>query len=207
MNSKIYFTFGRFQPPHSGHAFLINKIIELAKENNADYCIFVSSSLNKPNWKTSKAKGSDVNPLPVDIKIHFLEKMFPGTKFIDGSIYGNNVINFIKVMKEQGYTDITGVFGGVRADEFKKLFDKYEPETHVIKLERDEEKSISATKMRLAAFNNPAFFNEHASIGNMQATDIDELRNIVKSKLSFGKKSFNKRYLKSVLLDIIYLKK
>ena len=207
--SKIYFTFGRFQPPHSGHAFLINKVIQLAKENNADYRIFVSSSLNKPNWKTSKAKGADVNPLPVDIKIHFLEKMFPGTNFIDGSIYGNNVMNFIKVMKEQGYTDITGVFGGVRADEFKKLFDKYEPETQVIKLERDEEKSISATKMRLAAFNNPAFFNEHALIGNMQATDIDELRNIVKSNLSFGKLYFgkSKRSLKSVLLDIIYLKK
>ena len=143
--------------------------------------------------------------------VHFVFlKMFPETKFVDGSIYGNNVINFIKIMKEQGYTGITGVFGGVRADEFKKLFDKYEPETHVIKLERDEEKSISATKMRLAAFNNPGFFNEHASIGNMQATDIDELRNIVKSKLSFGGKlSFgkSKRSLKSVLLDIIYLKR
>ena len=207
MNSKIYFTFGRFQPPHSGHAFLINKIIELAKENNADYRIFVSSTINKPNWKTSKAKDSNKNPLPVDIKIHFLEKMFPGTKFVDGSIYGNNVINFIKIMKEQGYTNITGVFGGVRADEFKKLFDKYEPETQVIKLDRDEENSISATKMRIAAFNNPSFFNEHTSIGNMQVTDIDELRNIVKRQLSFGKKSFNKGSLKSVLLDIIYLKK
>ena len=207
MNKKIYFTFGRFQPPHSGHAFLINKIIELAKENNADYRIFVSSTINKPNWKTSKAKDSNKNPLPVEIKIHFLEKMFPGTKFIDGSIYGNNVINFIKVMKEQGYTNITGVFGGVRADEFKKLFDKYEPETQVIKLDRDEENSISATKMRIAAFNNPSFFNEHTSIGNMQVTDIDELRNIVKRQLSFGKKSFNKGSLKSVLLDIIYLKK
>ena len=63
--------------------------------------------------------------------------------------------------------------------------------------------------MRLAAFNNPAFFNEHASIGNMQVNDIDELRNIVKSNLSFGKLYFgkSKRSLKSVLLDIIYLKK
>jgi len=207
--NKIYFTFGRFQPPHDGHELLIEKVKELAKENSADYLIFVSSSLNKPNWKTSKAKGMDKNPLPVQVKISFLEKMFPRTYFIDGSKYGNQILRFIDEMKNNGYTDITGVFGGVRADEFETLFKKYKPETKIVKVPRDEDNSISATKMRDAAFNNPGFFKKHSLIGKMTPEDVEELQSIVKEKLTFGKHSFGKRSfgkkMLRVLADIKYL--
>ena len=202
---KIYFTYGRFQPPHSGHQLLINNVVNLAKKNGADYLIFVSSSLNKPNWKSSKQKDASKNPLPVSLKIDVLQKMFPGLKFVDGSLYGNQILKFITEMQNKGYTDITGVFGGVRADEFQKLFDKYAPGTKIVQIDRDEEKSVSATKMRNAAFNDYPFFEKHAKLGNMTSEDVLELRKNVTSALSFGKYSFGKQSVRSVLSEIRYL--
>lgn len=145
----------------------------------------------------------DKNPLPVEVKISFLEKMFPKTYFIDGSKYGNQILRFIDEMKNNGYTDITGVFGGVRADEFETLFKKYKPETKIVKVPR-EINSISATKMRNAVFNDPEFFKKHSLIGKMTSEDVENLQSIVKEKLSFGKRSLHKKLL-SVLADIKYL--
>jgi len=176
-NPNVYFTYGRFQPPHVGHALLINLVKDLAKQNDADSIIFVSSTINKTKKDTK-------NPLPVDIKIRFLRKMFPKTQFIDGSVYGNNVIGFIKAMKERGYIDITGVFGGDRADEFKKLFGRYEPDVKIIKVDRDELESISATKMRNAALNDPEFFLKNTY--NLTPDNAEELRKLVLNS-SFGK--------------------
>jgi len=45
-HSKVYFTFGRFQPPTIGHKVLIDKLSELARAEDADAYVFVSSKQN-----------------------------------------------------------------------------------------------------------------------------------------------------------------
>ena len=66
LNSRIcYFTFGRFQPPTVGHLENFMAVKNAAKGN--DYRIYISQSVDK--------KGT--NPLPPDVKLHYMKKMFP----------------------------------------------------------------------------------------------------------------------------------
>ena len=44
---KAVLTFGRFNPPTSGHELLINKVIAEAKKRRADNFIFASHSQDK----------------------------------------------------------------------------------------------------------------------------------------------------------------
>jgi len=53
---KAFFTFGRFQPPTTGHAFLVNKVAEFVEAQKdyggADGYVFVSSSKSKGSKKS-----------------------------------------------------------------------------------------------------------------------------------------------------------
>jgi hypothetical protein len=62
--SQVAYTVGRFQPPTIGHRMLIEATIAAAGEGGKAY-VFVS--------KTENAKDS---PLPPDLKVRLLEKMF-----------------------------------------------------------------------------------------------------------------------------------
>ena len=74
--NTLIFSYGRFQPPTSGHSLLINKVKDLAKEYGADYTIYVSHTVGK----TPKTRERD--PIPQNIKLHYLNMMFPDTNFI-----------------------------------------------------------------------------------------------------------------------------
>ena len=62
---KCYFTFGRFQPPTTGHKDNFDGVKKAAGQY--DYRIYISQTVDK--------KGS--NPLPPDRKLHYMNKMFP----------------------------------------------------------------------------------------------------------------------------------
>ena len=69
LDGKVcYFTFGRFQPPTTGHAASFTAIKRAAGTN--DYLIYISQSVD--------TKGS--NPLPPDVKLSYMNKMFPNHK-------------------------------------------------------------------------------------------------------------------------------
>ena len=53
---RVYFTFGRFQPPTTGHAESFNSVKRAAGTN--DYLLYISQSVD--------TKGS--NPLPPEVK-------------------------------------------------------------------------------------------------------------------------------------------
>ena len=66
--NKCYFTFGRFQPPTSGHGDNFRGVRRTAGTH--DYRIYIS--------QTHDTKGK--NPLPPDRKLFWLNKMFPEHK-------------------------------------------------------------------------------------------------------------------------------
>jgi len=103
---KAFFTFGRFQPPTTGHAFLVNKVVEFVEAQKdyggADGYVFVSSSKSKASKKsavlTTKKALTETDarelaenmkdPLDVGTKTAILKKMHSdkNIKFINTSV-------------------------------------------------------------------------------------------------------------------------
>lgn len=149
-SKKIVFAFGRFQPPTTGHELLVKAVEKLAKEQNAEHVIYASHS-----------QDSSKNPLPVDRKVYYLQRMFPGAKF---KAAGGTTRTFIEVAKElnKKYKDIIMVAGSDRVPEYKKILEKYNGKDFhfdtisvVSAGERDPDadnaSGMSGTKMREAA--------------------------------------------------------
>ena len=86
--SSALFTFGRFQPPTTGHQILIESVASAAAAAGADAYIFVTSSSNNLEAKVVKnmmkngefkSVKENENPLSVDAKVFYLKKMYPAT--------------------------------------------------------------------------------------------------------------------------------
>ena len=69
---KIVFTFGRYNPPTTGHAELIRYTANLARKTGADHRIY-----------TSQSHDPSKNPLAPRQKMAFLRQIFPGVNFVD----------------------------------------------------------------------------------------------------------------------------
>lgn len=110
---KIYFTFGRFTPPQIGHAMLINKVVQMAKQNGADNRIYTSASFDNKK-----------NPIPFADKVYFLKQLFPNAN-INSDKSLTNLHQILKGLVKEGYTDIRMVVGDDRASEFDELMSKY----------------------------------------------------------------------------------
>ena len=143
----VYFTFGRFQPPTTGHAENFKAVKNTAK--GWDWFIYLSQTVDK--------KGS--NPLEPDRKLHYAKKMFPS--------YKNNLrsgprdpVAILTELQSQGYDDAMFVVGSdrVQAMQWVKKYngkDFFFRKLDVISSgDRDADGdtfAISGTKMRRAA--------------------------------------------------------
>ena len=110
----VVFTFGRFNPPTIGHMKLIEKIAKVAKQNSADYRIFLSRS-----------QDSDKNPLSLKDKVKYLKLSAPRYK---SAIQSEDVVNVFDVLvniHEAGYEKAIMVVGSDRVSEFNTLIKKY----------------------------------------------------------------------------------
>jgi len=110
---EVFFTFGRFNPPTTGHQKLMDKIAKVAKSK--DYKIYASTS-NDPKK----------NPLVYKDKIRFMRKMFP--KHARSIVMNNKVNNALAIasdLYDMGYNKITMVVGGDRVQDFDSLLKKY----------------------------------------------------------------------------------
>jgi shikimate kinase/phosphopantetheine adenylyltransferase len=152
----VVFTFGRFNPPTTGHEKLMKKVTSLAKGN--DYKIFASQS-----------NDAKKNPLGYKEKVQLLRKIFP--KYGRNIVYDKKIKNSLDALVylyKQGYTKVTMVVGADRIPDFKKLLNKYNGEKSrhgyydfsdgisiVSAGERDPDSDdvsgMSASKMRAAA--------------------------------------------------------
>jgi hypothetical protein len=144
----VYFTYGRFQPPTNGHGSLINDIVRLATENNADHYIFPSMKSNDQKIIDSgfKKRDKDGNilrtnltlseknqwPLKLEDRVKYMSKMFPHAniykdreqdtkKNANASLF--NVVNFLWYKKN--YKKMIMIVGEDTVNEYKKTFAKY----------------------------------------------------------------------------------
>ena len=109
------FTFGRFNPPTTGHEKLIEKVASVAKANpGAPFYIFASHSENPKK-----------DPLPYTKKVAYMKKMFP--KYARNIIVdkARNVFEIAVSLHNKGHKAIIMVVGSDRVAEFEKLLNTY----------------------------------------------------------------------------------
>lgn len=110
---KIVFTFGRYNPPTTGHAELITYTVRLAQKTGAEHRIY-----------TSQSQDPSKNPLSARQKMAFLRQIFPGVNFVEDASAKSAFI-IAKKLADQGYEDVTFVVGADRVDEFRSSMSKY----------------------------------------------------------------------------------
>jgi nicotinic acid mononucleotide adenylyltransferase len=106
------FTFGRFNPPTTGHAKLVNTVVSHAWKHKADHFIFASHSHDAKK-----------NPLGHREKIKFLQKFFPHAN-IDKGDGIKTPVDAVKHLSKH-YKHVTMLVGDDRQQEFSNLLHKY----------------------------------------------------------------------------------
>ena len=154
-NKPVVFAFGRFNPPTTGHAKLVDVLNRLAKKVGGDAMVFTSHSNDKKK-----------NPLNHKQKVNYLRKFF-GKKVKVPDVSARTVFEIANALYNQGYKSIYMVAGSDRIREFDALLKKYNgvkarhgfykfDEIQIVSAgERDPDaddiSGMSASKMRAAA--------------------------------------------------------
>lgn len=150
IGKKCYFTFGRFQPPTTGHAENFAGVKKAAGSD--DYRIYISQTVDK--------KGN--NPLPPDRKLHYMNLMFPEHR---GKIFSGpkQPVAIMQDLMMAGYDDVVFLVGSDRVSAMQFLHKYNGTDFSFRNIEitssgsRDADGdtfAISGTKMRRAAFAN-----------------------------------------------------
>ena len=152
---KVSFTFGRFNPPTTGH----EKLIKALAAQGGTIMVFPSQTQDPKK-----------NPLSFPKKVAYMKKMFP--RYAKNIIVSKarQVFEISNILYDQGYTDVTMVVGSDRVKEFETLLNKYNGKkgTHgfydfnsinVVSAgdrdpDADDVSGMSASKMRAAAGEN-----------------------------------------------------
>jgi len=153
------FTFGRFNPPTTGHEKLLDKVAKEAKSNGASYYVFASHSENEKK-----------DPLPYAKKLAYMKKMFPKHARNLQVDKARQVFEIAVSLHNKGHKSIIMVVGSDRVTEFETLLNKYNgvdgrhgyygfDNIEVVSAgERDPDAEgvtgMSASKMRAAAVAN-----------------------------------------------------
>lgn len=161
----VVFTFGRFQPPTSGHQKLVDALARTAEKNNAIAYLFPART-NDPKR----------NPLSPGVKIKWLRKFFGDKVKVMDSAAVKTMFDALQMFKQEGVKKVIMVVGGDRVAEMRDAIkpyigkkgskDGYQFEFQVVSAgERDPDAEgvvgMSASKMRAAAGDNDmkAFMN------------------------------------------------
>ena len=150
--STATFSFGRFNPPTSGHLMLAKRVIDVAKKSSGKAFIF-----------TGQSTDSKRNPLDYNKKTKYMEKSFKGVEVVkDKKI--KTLFDALDYLDKKGFDNIQMVVGSDRVSAFKTLVKKYMKDYNFTNFEvvsageRDPDadgvKGMSASKMRAAASRN-----------------------------------------------------
>jgi len=108
-----FFTFGRMNPPTTGHEKLMNELSKKSGKN--PYRVYLSQSTDKKK-----------NPLDFKYKVKTVRKFFPKharSVMLDKKV--KNVFDAVTEMYNDGFKNITMVVGSDRINEFNTLLKKY----------------------------------------------------------------------------------
>ena len=110
---NVVFTFGRFNPPTTGHEKLIQKVKSVA--GSQSYRIYPSQSQNQKK-----------DPLPHALKIAYMRKMFPKhARNIVADKDSRTAIDIAVKLYDEGFKNLTMVVGSDRVKEFERLLKTY----------------------------------------------------------------------------------
>lgn len=107
-------TFGRMNPPTTGHLKLIDKVRELAAKHNASHTVV-----------TSHSQDSKKNPLSAAQKIKHLKRYSPGTNFKASTKEHPTFLHHAAELHKKGVTHLHMVVGSDRVKEMKEKLHKY----------------------------------------------------------------------------------
>ena len=107
-------TFGRMNPPTTGHEKLIHKTHSVAQKHGAKAHIVLSHSHDKKN-----------NPLPQKNKINYVKKIHRGVHVTGSSKQHPNFLSHAKKLHQAGHDHLHVVAGSDRVGEYKKVLNKY----------------------------------------------------------------------------------
>lgn len=158
LSDSLVTTFGRHNPPHIGHKLTLDKAHDVAMNEGADQKFYTSHSQDRKK-----------NPLPRDMKIDFLKRMFPdhANKW-DNDDNVRTVLQAAEKAHRDGYKDFHFMGGGDRQQPMENLLRKYNGNLYDFEniyshsagdrdelgIEDDPIAKISASKQRKAAQND-----------------------------------------------------
>jgi len=203
MSDSLMTTFGRHNPPHLGHKLTLDKAHDVAQNEGADQRFYTSHSQDRKK-----------NPLPRDMKLKFLKKMFPDhAEKWDGDDNVRTVLGAAEKAHKQGYKNFHFMGGGDRREGMENLLRKYNGDLYDFKdiyahsagdrdllgLSDDPIAKMSASKQRRAAQNDDydGFMEGMLLNKSFKEEDAKELFDAVKM---FGMK--NEEYTHEELRDI-----
>jgi predicted nucleotidyltransferase len=108
---SVAFTFGRFNPPTTGHEKLISKVKSVPAN---DYKIYLSRSEDPKK-----------NPLSARQKLDYMKKMFPQHARNIEVNTSNMVLDIATNLYKKGYKEVSMVVGSDRVREFETILKKY----------------------------------------------------------------------------------
>ncbi len=115
---SISITFGRFNPPTTGHEALINKVAESSK--NGEYRIY-----------PSRTQDDKKNPLDPATKVKFMHQAYPKhTNAIVANDEMRTIFDVLTSLDNEGFSEVNLVVGGDRVSEFNSLAQKYNGEAY-----------------------------------------------------------------------------
>ena len=106
--------FGRMNPPTTGHAKLVDKVKEIAKDVGGSHHIVLSHSQD-PNK----------NPLSPEQKVKYAKIYFPNTNISTSDKEHPNFLSQASKLHKAGVTHLHMVAGSDRTGEYKKILHKY----------------------------------------------------------------------------------
>lgn len=145
MKDTCVIIFGRMNPVHLGHNKLFQYGLSL-KNDSTDLKVYLSKTCSYPK-----------NPLPYDVKIKYINKIFPEIKdyihLTESNLFG--------IMRENDsmYKNIVLITGADRTESFNKILHEYNNKEYcydninVIDIPRTD-LEYSATRMRSFVYDN-----------------------------------------------------
>ena len=198
-DKTIYFTFGRMNPPTTGHEKLMN---ELAKKSGKhSYRVYLSQS--KDNKK---------NPLDFKYKVKTVRKFFPKHArqvMLDRNV--KNVFDAVTEIYNDGYKNVSMVVGSDRIREFDVLLNKYNGQKarhgfynferiNVISAgdrdpDADGAEGMSASKMRDAATKNDFTAFSQGLPKTVSNADAKNIYNTLRNAMGLKEEKEFKRHI------------
>ena len=173
---KIVFTFGRMNPPTIGHAKLVDKVQSVAKSEKADARVYLSHTQN-----------SKKDPLSYKEKIRLAKKAFGAVMQESNS---KTLIQILKELESDGYTDIVAVFGGDRIGEMETLIKKYNGKDYNF----DSIKVVSAGE-RDADSTDPSIKKKKKHVTKVSEMSASAMRELAKENQIDDYEEDGKKYI------------